>query len=73
MRTLPRNKSQKQKLFISACHDYYGKGKNEARANQIAIWMMGRRRGIKLTEEEKSAMWAIRENLKDTIYTESLS
>lgn len=71
MRTLPKNKSQKQKLIIAAVYDYFGVG-SKVRANQIAIWLMGRRRGVNLTEEEKSDVWAIKENLKDETHVKGL-
>lgn len=61
MRTLPKNKSDKQKLIIAAVYDYFGIG-SKVRANQIAIYIMRRKRGVSLTEEEKSDVWAIREN-----------
>lgn len=72
MRTLPKNKSDKQKIIIEACHDYYGKGQNEKRANQVALYLMGRKRDVELTEEEMSDLWKIKENLKDEIYLKSL-
>ena len=71
MRTLPKNKSDKQKLIIAAVYDYFGIG-SKVRANQIAIYIMRRKRGVSLTEEEKSDVWAIRENLNDAIYVKGL-
>ena len=71
MRTLPKNKSDKQKLIIAAVYDYFGIG-SKVRANQVALFLMGRKRGVNLTDEEKSDVWAIRENLNDTIYVKGL-
>ena len=71
MRTLPKKKSDKQKLIITAVYDYFGVG-SKVRANQIAIYMMGRRRGVNLTGEEKSDVCAIKDNLKDEIYIKGL-
>lgn len=71
-RTLPKNKSEKQKVIIACCQDYFGKSQNTVRSNQIALWIMGKRAGIKLTEEEVSDMWAIRENIEDVKYTLTL-
>jgi len=71
MRKFPKNKTIKQKLLINVCYDYYGKGmfpNEKVRAGQIALYLMGKRRGIELTNQEKSDMWAIKENLKDKIY-----
>jgi len=70
-RTLPKNKSDKQKLIIAAVYDYFGIG-SKVRANQIAIYIMRRKRGVSLTEEEKSDVWAIRENLNDKTYISGL-
>ena len=70
-RTLPKNKSNKQKLIIAAVYDYFGVG-SKVRANQIAIYIMGKRRGVSLTDEEKSDACAIRENLGDETYIKGL-
>ena len=71
MRTLPRKKSDKQKLIIAAVYDYFGVG-SKVRANQIAIYIMGIRREVNLTDEEKSDARAIKENLKDETYIKGL-
>ena len=71
MRTLPKKKSEKQKLIIAAVYDYFGIG-SKVRANQIAIYIMGKRRGVNLTDEERSDVCAIKENLKDEIYIKGL-
>jgi len=71
MRTLPKHKSDKQKLIIAATYDYFGIG-SKVRANQIAIYIMGKRRGINLTDAEKSDVRAIKENLKDKTYIKGL-
>ena len=71
MRGLPKNKSYKQKLIIATVYDYFGIG-SKVRANQIAIYIMGKRRGVNLTDEEKSNARAIKENLKDEIYIKGL-
>ena len=72
MRRLPKNKSDRHKLIITACQDYYGRGQNQKRANQIALYLMGRKKGVELTEQEKSDMWAIKTNLEDETYTTAL-
>ena len=71
MRTLPKHKSDKQKLIIAATYDYFGIG-SKVRANQIAIYIMGKRKGVSLTDEEKSDACAIRENLRDGTYIKGL-
>ena len=72
MRKLPKLKSDKQKLIIACCQDYFGKGQNTTRSNQIALWIMGKRARVSLLEEEKQDMSNIQDNLKDPIYTESM-
>jgi len=74
MRHLPKNKTQNQDIIIGACYDYYGTNLNaedKKSARKTALWIMGRRRNIKLTEGEQKNMLAIKENLKDKTYTES--
>jgi len=71
-RTLPKNKTEKQKLIIACCQDYYGRHQNDKRANQIALWLMNRRSGVVLTEEENKDMILIKNNLKDQIYCSNL-
>lgn len=71
MRGLPKNKSYKQKLIIAAARDYFGVG-NKVRANQIALFIMGRKRGVNLTEEEKSDVWGIKDALNDETYIRGL-
>jgi len=31
---------------------------------RIALWLMGRRRGVVLTEEEKDVAWAVQQNIR---------
>lgn len=74
MRRLPIKKTNKQKIIIEATFDYFGKemtNEEKKSAKQIALYIMGRKRGVNLTEEEKSDMWAIRENLGDKVYVDS--
>jgi len=76
MRHLPNNKSPKQNIIINACFDYYGTettAEETKSAKKIALWVMGRKKGISLTEEEKSALWAIKNNLADRVYAEGLA
>lgn len=71
-RTLPKIKSQKQKLIIGACQDYFGRGQNPMRANQVALWAMNRRRRVELSEEEKRDLELIKINLGDEVYVNGL-
>lgn len=75
MRRLPNNKSPKQQIIISACFDYFGKDINleeKKSAKKIALWMMGRKKGISLSEQENSDLWAIKANLADETYVWAL-
>ncbi len=74
MRNLPNKRNPKQNLIISAVYDYFGNGITAEEKNSvkyIALYLMGRKKGFQLTEEQKSDMWAIRENLGDKVYSES--
>jgi len=65
-----RNTTKDKKIFF-ATRDYYNdRGK---RTNSIAYHITGRKRLHDLTEEEKKDFWAIRENMKDTIYMQGVT
>jgi len=74
MRNLPRKPSPKQELIIKAVEDFCGGGgsSNRNKAN-AALWIMGRKRGIELTEEEKDIVWYVQQNLADDIYPTDLA
>ena len=72
MRRLPKNRSPKQESIIQATFDYFGGGiteEDKKSAGQIALFLMGRKRGVNLGEEEQSAAWAIKQNLPDYLNT----
>ncbi len=71
-RTLPKIKSSTQQLIIDIVHDYFFVG-DMVRANQMALWLMGRRKGVKLTDEEVVDLRRIKINLQDEIYLSSFS
>jgi len=54
MRRLPIKPNEKQKLIIEAVKDYFGEMPTEEKksATKIALWLLNRRRGLVLTEEE---------------------
>lgn len=60
-----RNTNKDKRIFF-AVRDYYND--NSKRVNQIALHLTGRRKLKDLTEEEKSDIWAIRENMADKVY-----
>jgi hypothetical protein len=65
----------KDKRIFSATRDYYNVADNPKqtkRTNQIAFHITGRKRLKDLTEEEKSDIWAIRQNMGDSVYMDRL-
>lgn len=76
MRKIPFKKSPRQRLLIQAVFDFYGEGlrkKKYRRAKEIALYLMGRRKGIELDEKQKEDIWYIKGNLNDKTYTASPS
>ena len=75
MRRLPRKRNQKQNLIIKAVGDYFGKANPEEKksATKISLWLMNRRKGVVLSEEEKGVLEVIKANLKDKTYISSLT
>jgi len=74
MRNLPHNKSPKQELIIKAVEDFCGDdGSSNRNKVNAALWIMGRKRGIELTEEEKDVVWYVQQNLADDIYPMDLA
>lgn len=75
-RNLPIKRTEKQNLTIAATFDYFGKGmaKQEIPAvKAIALFLMNRKKGVKLSEEQKLDMFTIKSNLRDGIYIASLA
>lgn len=60
----------KDKRIFGAVRDYYN-DKN-GRIDQIAYHLTGRKLLKDLTEEEKSDIWAIRQNMTDEIYMKEI-
>jgi len=75
MRRLPRKRNQKQNLIIKAVGDYFGKANPEEKksATKISLWLMNRRKGVVLDEEEKGILGVIKTNLKDKVYVSLLT
>jgi hypothetical protein len=67
--------NEKQRLIFDAVKDYFGEvsSKEKSSLKNIALYLMGKRKGIKLSDEEKSIVDRIKANLNDKIYLESLS
>jgi hypothetical protein len=75
IRRLPRKQTTKHKLIIQAVDDFLGEGYPTAQRKlkkDIALWLMGRKKGVKLNEEQKEAVWYIRKNLSDPTYRQNL-
>lgn len=75
MRRLPQKRSPKQKLIIKVAEDYFGEMNPEEKksAVKISLWLMNRKKGISLTDEEKEIKETIRPNLQDKVYTLGLT
>jgi len=65
MRRLPTRPSKRQKIIIEAVNDFFGERNQEEKksATKIALWLMGRRKGVVLTEEEEGIKEAVKNNL----------
>lgn len=75
MRQLPRNRTKRHNRIIQAVDDFFGDGqpaKERWLRKNIALWIMNRKKGIKLNDEQKEAMWYIKSNLSDPTYREGL-
>ena len=74
-RLLPKKRSEKQTMIIQATFDFFGSGlplREIPQVRDIAIYLMGRKKGITLSEEQKHDMECIKENLKYITYCQSL-
>ena len=66
MRRLPIKPNQKQRKNISACQDFFGSGASQTektQAKRLALWLLNRRKGLLLSEEEQNALFFIKNNL----------
>ena len=75
MRRLPRKPNPRQNLIIQAVKDYFGDTNLEEKksATRISLWLMNRKKGIVLSEEERDILEVIKINLKDKVYVSSLT
>ena len=73
-RQLPRTKTPKQQLIIKAVEDFCGDdGSTSRNIVNSALWVMGRKKRIELTDEEKKIVFYVQANIADPIYCKSLS
>ena len=71
MRRLPIKPNQKQRKIISACQDFFGSGASQTektQAKRLALWLLNRRKGLLLSEEEQNVLFFIKNNLADKTY-----
>ena len=77
MRQLPTKPNNRQKTIIKAVSDYYGAGitkQEKSDSKVVALFIMGRKARLQpMSEEQKSDMWAIKINIGDSTYANSLS
>lgn len=66
MRRIKGVRKDFHKLVMKATQDYYGYTTNK----NVMEYIEGKK--VNLTEEEKSDVWKIRNNIGDKIYTENL-
>lgn len=73
MRYLPRKRSERQQNIINAVEDFCGDdGTSLRNKTNAALWLMGRKKGIELNEDEKYIVWYVDLNLCDEVYRKSL-
>ena len=74
MRQLPKNKTPRHKMIIEAVDNYFGDCLPDQRRlkKDICLWLMKKRKGIKLNEEQENAVWYIKTNLTDQTYSQTL-
>jgi hypothetical protein len=77
MRNLPKKPKPSQALIIESTKDYFGNGAplNGLQRNiiNVSLWIMQKRKGVVLNDEEKEAVWCIAQNLKDKVYYDTLN
>ena len=75
MRRLPRKRNPKQNSIIEAVRDFFGGINPEEKksAIKISLWLMNRKKGVVLSEEERDILEVVKTNLKDKTYTSSLT
>lgn len=75
MRNLPRKQTKKHKIIIQAVDDFFGTSypiKQRKLKKGIALWLMKRKKGVKLDNEQKEAVEIIKNNLSDPAYRKLL-
>jgi len=75
MRRLPNKRTEKHNLIIKAVKDYFGEANLQERKSitKVALWLINRRKGVSLTEEEEEIKETIKVNLQDEVYVSALT
>jgi len=75
MRRLPNKRTKKHNLIIKAVEDYFGEVNPRERKSitKIALWLINRKKGVSLTEEEEGIKETIKANLQDKVYSSALT
>lgn len=75
MRRLPNKRTEKHNLIIETVEDYFGEANLQEKKSitKIALWLINRRKGVFLTEEEGGIKETIKVNLQDKVYTSALT
>ena len=70
---LPHRQTPRQKLIIGAVKDFFGEANQEEKKliTKISLLLMGRKKKMFLTDEERETKEAIRRNLADKTYISS--
>ena len=75
MRNLPYKRTPKQDLIIKAVFDFCGRGMKKSEVGEtkaVALYLMGRKKGLTLDEKQMEDVWCIQQNLKDKTYVQNL-
>lgn len=75
VRRLPRKRNKRQVQMIQATEEWFGEmNPVEMKSSvRIALFLMGRRKGIELGEEEQQIAWCVHQNLVAESHQASLS
>ena len=63
MRNLPTKPSEKQKEIIEHATALWGK--LDRHAMNVALFLMGRKRGLDINEEVMEDVWLVQQNMKE--------
>ena len=62
-------------MIINAVKDFCGEDSSVSERNitNVSLWIMGRKSGVELNEEEKEIVWYVQQNLADNVYVGNLN